>query len=154
MLGQRFGKAIPCKDCNLLRKACKDCGKCSEHCLCAVPLMLTELLLNVEGFYDVQLQADDGMAVAPDTESFALVVRHRKSGQSVTLSGLELEQLESVALVVSKQRAAGDLRRDVTEENLRSLPVQSLKYVLRELPVERLHEIERIVGECLRRQGV
>ena len=42
------------------------------------------------------------------------------------MSGLEIEQLEVVALAVSKQRAAGDLREGVTKENLRSLPVQSL----------------------------
>ncbi len=152
-MSKRFGKARPCKECNKLRKACKDCGKCSEDCRCADPLMLTELVLNVEGFYDVQLQADDGMALAPDTESFALVVRHRKSGQSVTLSGLEIEQLEALALAVSKQRAAGDVRDAVTTEYLRSLLVRDLKTVLRELPAERLQEIKSIVSECLSGRG-
>lgn len=153
MLDKRFVKTGPCDECNLRRKKCKDCGNCSEHCRCSDSVMLNELALDIVGFYDVRLRPDNENAGPHEQESFTLRFRHRRSGQSVTLEGLEIEQLEEVALTVTRQRFAGELRRALTEEYLRSLPVQDLKYVLRDLPPERLREITQVTSDCLERRS-
>lgn len=133
-----------------IARKCRECGKCDEHCRCADPVpLMKDILINLEECFDIQLQISEETA-PHEYDKLSLIFRQRRSGQSLTLKGLNAEQLEAVALAFSKQPSAGDMRHSITEENLKSLSVQSLGLVLQEMPAERLREIIQAAEKCLK----